>query len=153
MLNTSPFALEEMILTATLQANLDTLKIYVPNLHQKFKDYTPENTWVVLDDGSPNLFNNDKCVYENSRGFCREQVEQYIALPDVCAINLTVETELAERFEHTRVLDKINKKREAENPIKYRHNMNEERLDLLVMLGAGLGYQIEELFQQKKSKI
>ena len=141
-----------MILTATLQANLDTLKVYVPNVYQKFKNYTPENSWVIIDeDGNPNLFNNDKCVYENAREFCREQVKQYIAMPDVCAIDLTVPIEHVENFEHTRVLDKIQKKMKAENPINYRHNMNEERLDLLFMLGTGLGYQIEELCQQKKN--
>ena len=151
MLDTSPFALEKMILTATLQANLDTLKVYVPKLYQQFKDYTPENTWVVLDDdGSPNLFNNDKCVYENVHEFCREQVEQFIQMPAVYGVDIPLVPEHIERWDHTKVLNRISEKRKAENPIRYRHYMNEERLDLLFMLGAGLGYQIEELFQQKK---
>jgi len=152
MLDTSAFALEKMILTATLQANLDTLKVYVPALYQQFKDYTPENTWVVIDaDGNPNLFNNDKCVYEkNAREFCREQVAQFIERPEVYGVDIPIEPEHVVRWEHTRILSKISEKRKAENPIRYRHYMNEERLDLLFMLGAGLGYQIEELFQQKK---
>lgn len=152
MLDTSPLALEKMILTATLQANLDTLKVYVPGLYHQFKNYTPENTWVVIDDdGNPNLFNNDKCVFEkNAREFCREQVEQYIEMPEVCALDIPIEPELLEHYEHARVLDRINEKRKKENPIRYRHYMNEERLDLLFMLGVGLGYQIEELFKQKK---
>jgi hypothetical protein len=137
---------------ATLQANLDTLKVYVPAVYQKFKAYTPENTWVVIDDnGSPNLFNNDKCVYESgAREFACEQVEQFINFPDVCAADIPVESNLVDKFEHARVLDKINSKRIKENPIRYRHYMNEERLDLVFMLGVGLGYQIEELFKQKK---
>jgi len=150
-LDTSPLTLEKMILTATLQANLETLKVYVPTVYQKFKNYTPENTWVVLDDdGKPNLLNNGKYVYENAREFCREQVEQYIAFPDVCKLDIPVEPKHLKRWEHTQVLDKINKKRKAENPIRHRDNVNEERLDLLFMLGVGLGYQIEELFQQKR---
>lgn len=151
MLDTSSFALEKMILAATLQANLDTLKVYVPTVYQKFKHYTPENTWVVIDDdGSPNLFNNDKCVYDNAREFCREQVKQFIEMPAVYGIDMPLVPEHVERWEHTRVLNRISEKRKAENPIRYRHYMNEDRLDLLLMLGAGLGYQIEELFQQKK---
>jgi len=152
MLDTSPFALEKMILTATLQANLDTLKVYVPKVYQQFKEYTPENTWVVLDeDGSPNLFNNDKCVYEkNAHEFCREQVEQYLVMPEVYGIDIPTEPESSQRYEHTRVLSKINEKRKAENPIKTRHDIDEGRIDLFIMLGVGLGYQIEEFFRQKK---
>jgi len=152
MLDTSPFALEKMILTATLQANLDTLMVYVPVIYQQFKDYTPENTWVFLDaDGNPNLFNNDKSVYEkNAREFCRKQVEQYMQRPEVYGLEIPIDPVTDEFYEHSRVLSKIREKGKKENPIKCRHDMNEERLDLLFMLGAGLGYQIEELFLQKK---
>lgn len=152
MSETSPFTLEKMLLTATLQANLDALKVYVPAVYQKFKEYVPQNTWVVLDEnGVPNLFNNDKCVYEtNAREFASEQVKQFIQVPDVIAVDIPVEESLVGRFEHAKVLDKINTKRQTENPIRYRHYMNEERLDLVFMLGAGLGYQIEELFKQKQ---
>jgi hypothetical protein len=152
MLDTSSFALEKMILTATLQANLDTLKVYVPAIYQQFKSYTPENTWVIIDDdGSPNLFNNDKCVYEkNARDFCREQVEQYMQLPEVYVLDIPVQPQSVESYDHIRVLNKICEKRKRENPIEYRHQMNEERLDLFIMLGAGLGYQIEGIVQQKK---
>ena len=152
MLDTSPFTLEKMILTATLQANLDTLKVYVPILYQQFKDYTPENTWVVIDEsGNPNLFNNNKHVYEKPvREFCREQVAQFIEKPEVYGVDIPIEAEHVARWEHTRVLSEISEKRKAENPMRYRHYMNEERLDLLFMLGAGLGFQLEELFKQKK---
>ena len=152
MLDTSPFSLEKMILTATLQANLDTLKVYVPELYQQFKSYTPENTWVVIDaGGNPNLFNNDKYVYEtNTQEFCRKQVEQYLQFPDVYALEIPVDPNNFELYEHSRVLSEISEKRMTENPVKYRHYMNEERLDLLFILGVGLGYQIEELLKQKK---
>ncbi|KGJ97001.1 6-hydroxymethylpterin diphosphokinase MptE-like protein [Colwellia psychrerythraea] len=152
MLDTSSFALEKMILLATLQANLDSLKVYVPEIYQQFKSYTPENTWVVIDDdGNPNLFNNNKCVYENNaREFCRAQVEQYMAMPDVYVLDIPVEQRLLNRYDHTRVLSKISEKRKTENPIRSRHYMDEERLDLLLILGMGLGYQVEELIQQKK---
>lgn len=152
MSETSPFTLEKMLLAATLQANLDALKVYVPAVYEQFKAYVPENTWVVLDDnGNPNLFNNDNYVYETgAREFCCEQVKQFIEMPSVYGIDIPLNAEHVERWEHTRVLHRISEKRKAENPVRYRHYMNEERLDLLLMLGSGLGYQIEELFKQKK---
>lgn len=152
MSDTSPFSLEKMILSATLQANLDTLKVYVPALYQQFKNYIPQNTWVVIDDnGNPNLFNNDKCVYEkDAREFCCEQVAQFIQKPEVYALEIPVEASSFELYEHSRVLSEIAEKRRAENPVRYRHYMNEERLDLVFMLGLGLGYQVEELIKQKK---
>lgn len=141
-----------MILQATLQANLDALKVYLPSIYEDFKDYTPKNTWVIIDkNGKPNLFNNDKCVYEEgAREFASQQVNQFIEFPDICSTDIPVEDNLLDRFEHARVLEKINQKTKSENPIRYRHLMNEDRLDLLFMLGVGLGYQIEELFKQKK---
>lgn len=139
-----------MLLNATLTANLDTLKLYIPQIYDIFKDYNPLSSGVVIDDeGNIDLYNNKQYVYSgNSQGFAKEQVARFIK--DPLFFNLESEKNCDSKilYDHERVLKAIDTKREREvtsSPI-----FNEKRLDFICMMGVGLGYQIEELLSQKQ---
>ncbi len=147
--NTS-ISIKKILLNATLAANLDTLKVFLPPIYQMFKDYTPVDAGVVInDEGNIDLYNEKQFIYDgNPAGFAKEQVKEFIENP--LYFNLQLE-EIAEGnflYDHMRVLKAIQTKREKEvtsTPI-----FNENRLDFVCMIGIGLGYQIEELLVQKQ---
>jgi len=139
-----------MLLNATLAANLDTLKVFLPPIYQMFKDYTPVDAGVVInDEGNIDLYNEKQFIYDgNPAGFAKEQVKEFIESP--LYFNLQLE-EIAEGnflYDHMRVLKEIQTKREKE--VTSAPIFNENRLDFVCMIGIGLGYQIEELLVQKQ---
>ncbi|PKG81248.1 hypothetical protein CXF85_20405 [Colwellia sp. 75C3] len=140
-----------MLLQATLLANLDALKVYIPNIYDTFKDYSPESSGVVFDEqGHINLANNGEYVYSTeAKKFSQQQVKLFVENPTMFTFNLGHQEDKDICFEHARLLKEIRTKREAEagnnnKPIE------EPQLDMLCMVGSGLGYQIEALFEQKK---
>jgi hypothetical protein len=143
--------LKKMLLQATLVANLNTLKVYMPNIYAIFKDYLPENSGVVLDkQGNINLVNNGDYVYESeAKDFCCQQVDLFLKKPSVFHFQLAHQEDADIDFEHARFLKDISVKRlnEAGNNTE---SVKEAQLDMLCMVGSGLGYQIEALFEQKK---
>jgi hypothetical protein len=143
--------LEIMILQATLMANLETLKVYIPDVYNTFKNYSPESAGVVFDEqGSINLINNGEYSYKSeAKEFCRQQVDLYMKLPRYIDFDLDHKEDEYINFEHARLLKKIKTKRVAEAK-KHSRPMAESQLDMFCMFGAGLGYQIEALFEQKK---
>lgn len=149
-MDTTDTTIKKMLLNATLAANLDALKVFLPQIHEMFKNYTPLDAGVVInDEGNVDLFNQQQYVYSGvPEVSAKAQVEQFIKNPlffDLQSENIDESTLL---YDHQRVLKAINMKREREvlsTPI-----FNEKRLDFVCMVGVGLGYQIEELLQHKK---
>jgi hypothetical protein len=149
-LDTTEVTIKKMLLNATLEANLDTLKVFIPQIYEIFKNYTPVDAGVVInDEGNIDLYNQQQHIYSGApEKFAKDQVDTFIKNP--LFFNLELEKELGSEvlYDHQRVLKEITAKREREvttSPI-----FNEKRLDFVCMVGIGLGYQIEKLFAQKK---
>jgi hypothetical protein len=139
-----------MLLNATLTANLDTLKFYIPGIFEAFKNYTPTNSGVVLDDdGNIDLYNNEQYVYKGQpEQFSREQVSAFLQNPLYFNLQMPDIIDESILYNHQRVLNEISKKRKKETMNE--GSFGEDRLDFVCMTGAGLGYQIQALFEQKK---
>ncbi len=151
-MDSQPIAIKKMLLNATLMANLDTLKVYAPELFEKFKNYTPSNTAVIIDEKSNvNLFNNDKCVYEKIEPqiFCQAQVALFLKKPLHFSFKLETLKEETALYEHAQLIKQFNVKRQQEAPEKNNIIVDEVQFDFVCMVGAGLGYQIDELFKQR----
>jgi len=141
-----------MLLNATLTANLDALKFYLPSVYEIFKDYTPVDSGVVIDDnGNIDLYNSKKNVYGgNPKDFAKKQVTKFVNCPLFFNLELGKIPDNEIIYDHQRVLTDIATKREKE--VTTLPVINEERLDFVCMIGVGLGYQIEEMFRQKQVK-
>jgi hypothetical protein len=142
--------IQKMLLQTTLIANLNTLKVYLPEIYEEYKSYKPEGTGVAIDEGGQiNLFNNGSFIYDNPENFAKEQVDLFIKEPTMMTYKLEHQADKDMLFEHPRILKKISSKREADVKETLKRPIDESRIDFICMIGAGLGYQIEELFRQK----
>lgn len=142
--------IQKMLMEATLVANLDALKVYIPEIYEEFKNYQPENAGVAIDEnGQVNLFNNDSFVYDDAKSFAKQQVDLFIKDPAMMTYTLDHQEDKDILFEHAHVLKKILHKRQSDVKETLKRPIDENKIDFICMIGAGLGYQIEELFNQK----
>ncbi len=142
--------LQKMLMQATLLANLDALRVYMPEVYEEFKSYQAEGAGVALDSkNNINLFNGDKFVYDDPVLFAKKQVALFIKKPPMFTYRLSHKNDEDIAFEHPTALKSLTAKRKAEVLETVRRPIDDERIDFICMIGAGLGYQIEELFNKK----
>ena len=143
--------LTKMMLQATLLANLALLQEQMPAIYETFKDYTPSDTGVAIDEmGNANLFNNNEFVYQDEpREFAKQQVIQFLENPLYFKYQINHQDDTNIVFEHAALLKSIYNVRTAETDNKINNPAEEKRLDFVCFLGGGLGYQIEELLKKK----
>jgi len=143
--------LTKMMLQATLLANLALLQEQMPVIYESFKDYTPSDTGVAIDEANnANLFNNNEFVYQvNPREFAKQQVVQFLENPLYFKYQLGHQDDENIVFEHAALLKSIYNVRSSETDNKIHNPAAENRLDFICFLGGGLGYQIEELLSKK----
>lgn len=143
--------LTKLSLQATLIENLKLLENVMPEIFKEYKDYKPESSWVIVEDsGEVNLFNNNKSVYPYSPiRFAQEQVEQFLKKPEIYRYHITHQDDEDIVFKHAALLKSIYNVRREETSNQLHNCAEEDRLDFVCMLGGGLGYQIEALFEKK----
>lgn len=143
--------LTKMMLQATLLANLALLKEQMPAIYDVFKDYTPNDNGVAIDNaGNANLFNNNEFVYNmEPKHFAKKQVDEFLESPLYFKFQLDHQDDSEIVFEHAALLKSIYNVRSSETDNKIHNPAAEKRLDFICFLGGGLGYQIEELFNKK----
>jgi hypothetical protein len=139
-----------MLLNATLEANLATLKVFIPQIYEIFKNYTPVDAGVVIDNaGNIDLYNKQQYIYSGTpESFAQEQVDAFIKNPLFFNLEMEQKGDNEILYDHQRVLKKIAAKRQRE--VTTAPIFNEKRLDFVCMMGVGLGYQLEKLLAQKK---
>lgn len=144
--------LTKMMLQATLLANLALLQEQMPAIYDVFKDYTPSDTGVAIDDtGNVNLFNNNEFVYQElPKEFAHKQVTEFLDKPVYFKYQLEHRRDHNIYFEHAALLKSIYNVRTAETDNTINNPAEEKRLDFICFLGGGLGYQIEELLNRKE---
>ncbi|WP_171035686.1 motility associated factor glycosyltransferase family protein [Colwellia ponticola] len=142
--------IQKMLMQATLAANLDALKVYIPDIYEEFKSYQPQSSGAAIDEnGQINLFNNDAFVYEDAKEFAKQQVALFIKDPAMMTYTLDHQEDKDIYFDHAHILKKISHKRKNDVKETLKRPIDEDKIDCVCMIGAGLGYQIEELFNQK----
>ncbi len=151
ILNAAESELKKMMLKATLFANLELLKEKMPQIFNVFRDYQPTDTGVVFDDEeNENLYSNGQFIYtENPREFAKKQVSKYLKSPVYSHFKIKHSDDENIVFKHAALLKSIRNARLEQGRSKLSNPANENRLDFVCFLGAGLGYHIEELLNKK----
>ena len=133
--------------------NLEFFKEVMPSIYEKYRDYTPQKIKIaVQDDGSLDLINlqhNNSPVYnEDPRVYAQRTVASYLKKPLWQQFNLQ-KTQMInlEQEAHTKPMNEfigyINEQQDPLGPVPLR-----EKTQLMIMLGVGLGYHIEELLKK-----
>ena len=150
-MDTTEVTIKKMLLQATLKANLDTLRVHFPDLFNKFKDYIPQNSGVVIDEhNNVNLFNKGKYVYDRpAELFATEEMTSYLKKPQLLNLDFKHKVDEEIIYEHEKKLKHLYTKRVGEVGRQFK-NSGDGRIDFFCMFGVGLGYQITELFKEKK---
>jgi hypothetical protein len=149
-LATTEVTIKKMLLSATLEANLAALKVFLPQIYEMFANYTPLDAGVVInDEGNIDLYNHQQYIYSGApEKFAKAQVTQFVKKPLFFNLELEKTCDSKIIYDHQRVLKAIDSKRESE--VTSLSILNEKRFDFVCMVGVGLGYQIEELLAEKQ---
>jgi len=136
---------------------MEVFKNILPEIYEYFKEYKPGNTLLTIDDNNNvNLVDNGQLVYDGDpKKLAIEQLDAYAIDPKCFSYGLAFTDNKI--FEHEKVLKKFvdRKKRDTEHisNLQIETPFNEPQLDFFSMIGCGLGYQIEELFNRKNIKV
>jgi hypothetical protein len=146
--------IQKMLMQATLMSNLATLKHYIPEVYDFYQTYQPSGNEIVLDEsGQPNILNNGNLVYENAADFAKSQVDLFCkeaSMKNYLSFAVDIRKDSKIKFEHERILKKLVVTRRKETFWDEPNNpWEEEKIDFMFMIGAGLGYQIDEIFRRK----
>ncbi|TMO23983.1 6-hydroxymethylpterin diphosphokinase MptE-like protein [Pseudoalteromonas sp. S4741] len=148
----SEIQIKEMLLQATLLANLSYFKEKLPAIYEQFKDFKATDTGIAFDkNGNINLLNNGCFVYEESPLLlAKKQVSKYLNNPVYSRYEIQHSPDEEMYFKQQALLKSMYNVRNEQTTGKIIRPTQEKRLDFVCFLGAGLGYQIEELFNQKE---
>ncbi|MBL4911543.1 MAG: motility associated factor glycosyltransferase family protein [Alteromonadaceae bacterium] len=145
------------LLRATFLNNMEVFKNILPEIYDFFKNYQQGNTLLTIDDDdNVNLVDNGNLVYKGDpKKLAVEQLDVFAKNPKCFSYGLEFSEE--PYFEHEKVLKALTERQQAEtgqlSDLQIEVPWNEPQLDFFCMIGCGLGYQIEELFNRKKIKI
>jgi len=140
--------IQTKLLRATFLTNMAVMKKFMPEIFEFYKDYTPTRAKLTFDhNGEINLVSEGKLVYEeHAKSNSREQAELFIKSPKLFSYQLSVTD--TTMFKHEDTLFKLYRRREKEIQDTHFNLLEDgEQLDTLSMIGVGLGYHIERLFE------
>lgn len=132
--------------------NMEFFKEVMPSIFEKFRDYNPQKIKITINDNGTleliNLQDNSPVYGEDPKAYAKRTVESYVQKPLWQHFNLEPTKMInPEQEAHTHAMNSlIGYLRDEQDPIvKKPLNKNTQ---LLIMLGIGLGYQIEELLNK-----
>ncbi len=139
-------------LNAMFSRNLAFFKEALPSIYEQFKDYTPTEIKIIIqDNGTIDLANinlDNKLVYGSDPiEFAANTVKGYVECPLAQRLNPS-ETEVLnmDSESHTPNINKIIRDLNAINLDQSRAPLD-ARTEFMFMLGVGFGYQITELLK------
>jgi len=145
------------LLRATFLNNMEAFKNVLPEIYDYFLEYKPGSTLLTVDENDHvNLVDNGQLVYDGDpKKLAIEQLDAFASDPKCFSYGLSFSGDI--NFEHERVLKTFvdRKKQETEklSNLQIEVPFNEPQLDFFSMIGCGLGYQIEELFNRRNIKV
>jgi len=140
--------IQTKLLRATFLTNMAVISKYMPEIFEFYQNYTPTRAKLTFDhNGEINMVSDGALVYEeHAKDNSYKQAEAFYEDPRLFSYVLSKDGN--DLFEHERTLRKIYLKREQDAPnSKYNLLKHEQHIDMLTMIGVGLGYHIERLFQ------
>ena len=140
--------IQTKILRATYLNNMAVLKKYMPELFDFYANYSPSRAKLTFDqNGEINMVSEGSLVYEqNAKKLSYKQAEAYFEEPKLFSYSVSRTEE--SKFKHAQTLEEIYLRREKDvKTANFNLLKSEAQIDFLTMIGVGLGYHIERLFQ------
>jgi hypothetical protein len=141
--------IQTKLMRATFLNNLAVFTKHMPEVAKFYQNYTPSRAKLTFDhNGEINMVSGGSLVYEEkAKESSYKQAELFFYEPQSFTYNLKF-SENEVYFEHERVLRSIYSKREADiEESQFNMLEIEKSIDFLMMIGVGLGFHIERLFQ------
>ena len=140
--------IQTKLLRATFLTNMAVMIKFMPEIFEFYQNYSPTRAKLTFDhNGEINMVSEGALVYEeHAKENSYKQAEAFYDQPRLFSYSLSKDGNGL--FEHEQALRKVYAKREQEKPdSKYNLLKHEHHMDLLTMIGVGLGFHIERLFQ------
>ncbi len=140
--------IQTKLLRATFLTNMAVMKKFLPEIFEFYQNYTPTRAKLTFDhNGEINMVSDGALVYEeHAKANSYKQAEAFYDKPRLFSYSLSKDGNGL--FEHENALNRVYEKREQEKPdSKFNLLKHEQHMDLLSMIGVGLGFHIERLFQ------
>jgi len=141
--------IQTKLLRATYLTNMAVMKQFMPEIFEFFQNYTPTRAKLTFDhNGELNMVSEGALVYEeHAKAVSYEQAELFFEEPKLFSYQ-TKFGNTKDNFEHAKVLRRMYEKRSSSLPVQNFNLLHiENQIDLLTMIGVGLGFHIERLFQ------
>lgn len=142
--------IQTKLLKSTFIKNMAFFQQHMPEIYQLYSNFQPEKVKLTFDANSEvNIVTNGNLMYANSpKAESIKQVDAYFKKPRQFASSVAFSENPT--YEHERQLKKLSDKRVAQ--LGEKHLASPEgtlkQLDLISMIGVGLGYHVEELMQR-----
>jgi len=140
--------IQTKLLRATFLTNMAVMKKFMPEIFEFYQNYSPTRAKLTFDHhGELNMVSEGALVYEeHAKENSYKQADAFYEDPRLFSYSLSQDGEGL--FEHESALNKVYEKREQEKPnSKFNLLKHEQHIDLLTMIGVGLGFHVERLFQ------
>jgi len=141
--------IQTKLLRATFLTNMAVMKKFMPEIFEFYQNYTPSRAKLTFDhNGEVNIVSNGALIYEeHAKENSYKQADLYLKQPKLFSYQLTRAMNFM--FQHEHKLNDLYLKREAEVKDIY-FNLIEcgEQIDLISVIGMGLGYHVERLFER-----
>ncbi|GAA6170841.1 DUF115 domain-containing protein [Colwellia sp. KU-HH00111] len=140
--------IQTKLLRATFLTNMAVMKKFMPEIFEFYQNYSPTRVKLTFDhNGEVNMVSDGSLVYkDHAKANSYQQADEFYENPRLFSYSLSKDGN--NLFEHERALFDIYRKREEEKPdSSYNLLAHEKHMDLLSMIGVGLGFHIERLFQ------
>jgi len=144
------------LLRATFLNNMEAFKNILPEVYKYFLGHKSGETLLTIDEkNNVNLVDNGQLVYDGDpKELALEQLDIFVNDPK-CFSYGTVFSE-SPVFEHEKILKKLSLRQKSDTSqfsnVQIEIPFNEPQIDFFCMIGCGLGYQIEALFERKDIK-
>lgn len=154
----------KQVLNITFNRNLAALEKHFPNFFHRFKDYTPTEFALEMDNqGHLNIASKEGFLYDNDpQKVCVEQVDAFAKCPIRSVYNLSnIDPENAVvRFEHIDFIHEIVQKGEQLRAQEELKTLGEDTVyeapdcyPFMCVIGVGIGYHLEHLSKEEISQL
>jgi len=136
------------LLRATFLNNMAVFNKYMPEISNFFQNYTPTRAKLTFDhNGDINMVSEGSLVYEDkAKESSYKQADLFFDEPKLFSYQISNRDRM--KYTHEHVLEDIYQLRKQDfKTAKFNLLKHEKHIDLLTMIGVGLGFHIERLFQ------
>ena len=140
--------IQTKLLRATFLTNMAVLRKHMPEIFEFYQNYSPTRAKLTFDhNGEVNMVSEGALVYEEkAKESSYKQAEIFVDKPKRFSYQIGFGGDDIS-FEHEHVLKKIYKRRETDIGVHLDISIPDNQIDFLTMIGVGLGFHIERLFQ------